>query len=73
MNQDRSSRQVTVQLENGRPPKTKELRKQQIELMQEEDREILYELDEEFTNCEDDFQVLLAEYIAAHRQEFLRA
>jgi hypothetical protein len=66
-------RRANAMFENGRPPKTKELRKQQIELMQEEDREILYELDEEFTNCEDDFQVLLAEYIAAHRQEFLRA
>jgi len=58
---------------NDRPPKTKELRKQQLEQMTEDDREFLYQLDEEFINCVDDFQVLLAEYIAAHRQEFLRA
>jgi hypothetical protein len=66
-------RRANETFENGRPPRIRELRKQQVEQMNEEDREFLYQLDEEFKSCDDDFQVLLAEYIAEHRQEFLRA
>ena len=66
-------RRANAMFENGSPPKSKELRKEQIEQMTEADKEFMYKLDEEFTNCRDDFQVMLAEYIAAHRQDFLRA
>jgi hypothetical protein len=66
-------RQADAIFERSGPPKSRELRKKQVEQMTEEDREFMYQLDEEFRNCEDDFQVLLAEYIAAHRQDFLRA
>lgn len=58
---------------NGRPPRIAELRKEQLEQMGEQGKAELYELSEQFSNCLDDFDVLLAEYIAAHREEFLRA
>jgi len=66
-------RRANAMFENGSPPKSRELRKRQVEQMTEGEKEFMYQLDEEFINCDDDFQVLLAEYIAAHRQEFLRA
>jgi hypothetical protein len=66
-------RRTNAMFENGNPPKSREMRKQQIEQMAEDDKEFLYQLDEQFSRCQDDFQVLLAEYIAAHRQDFLRA
>jgi hypothetical protein len=66
-------RRANKMFENDSPPKSAELRKQRIEQMTEEDKQFMYQLDEEFINCPDDFQVLLAEYIAEHRQDFLRA
>lgn len=67
-------RRANALFENDRPPKSMEMRKQQVKKMTENDgdNEIFCRLDEEFINCNDDFQVLLAEYIAAHRQDFLR-
>jgi len=66
-------RRANALFENGRPPRIKELRKEHLEDLGEEGAAELNELDEEFRDCEDDLQVLLAEYIAAHREEFLKA
>ncbi len=59
--------------ENSKPARIQELRMEQLEELGEEGSVALSELDAEFRDCEDDLDVLLAGYIAEHREEFLKA
>jgi hypothetical protein len=56
--------------EGGQPPRIQELRREQLEALGEDGKRDLYELDEEFRKCEDDYNELMAEFIAAHREDF---
>lgn len=56
--------------EGGRPAKAQELRVEQLERAGGSGRSALRELDEEFRGCEDDYDELMADFIASHREDF---
>ena len=56
--------------ENNWPPRDMDERVEQLQRLGEDAQETLAGLDEEFRNCDDDLQVLMAEFIQAHRGEF---
>lgn len=65
-------RRANAIFESGRPARNKELREEQLGEFGKEEFMELNELSEEFRQCTEDWQNMMAEFIAKHREEFLR-